>query len=58
MPEQDGSGSMAGIVLVLLFGGTIAAFTGGALKLSEDQGGPTKHTPMNIEDIQSSINKN
>lgn len=33
----------------------MTAFTAGAIKLSDDPGGPTKHTVMDVQKIQESV---
>jgi sugar-specific transcriptional regulator TrmB len=37
--------------MFLLFSGSAAAFFGGALELSNESGAPTKHTPVNPNDV-------
>ena len=47
------SPNFAGLFILALLGGGVAAMTGGLLKIADPEGGPTKHTPPSESTLRS-----
>ena len=52
LPVQEGSSAGAGLFMFLAFAGGMAAFAGGLIKINDETGGPTKHTPLSATQVE------
>ena len=54
-PEQQSSSSFAGVALLFVFAGSVAAFAAGAFKLAGNDDGATKHASVDASTVRASL---